>query len=159
MALFDALKEMYHRCTMDNFYDSASFFRSAYNHKNKVMCQGVTRKGMCGIPPSAVQEEKRGDYRISVCGTVKAAVLEGDPVCPELVASIVYDTNPARYLGMVREELKWQVNEKDVFDVGTGKTETIRFLRMNIIHDYNMTMGSVDIADQLRGNYRIAIGE
>ena len=40
----------------------------------------------------------------------------------------------------------------------TVKMETVIFLRMNIIHDYNMTMGGVDLADQLRGNCRINIG-
>ena len=50
------------------------------------------------------------------------------------------------------------MNEKEVFNVDTGKTETIRFLRMNIILDYSMTMGSVDLADQLQRNSHINIG-
>ena len=39
----------------------------------------------------------------------------------------------------------------------TGKTNTIKFLSMNIIHEYNMTTWSVDLADQLQGNYHIGI--
>ena len=38
---------------------------------------------------------------ILVRGTVvKAAVLEGDPNCPKLLAALVYGTKPARYLSM-----------------------------------------------------------
>ena len=33
--------------------------------------------------------------------------------------------------------------------------EYLRFLRMNNIHKYNTEMGGVDLADQLRGNYRL----
>ena len=56
---------------------------------------------------------------------------------------------------MVCKELQWRVNEKYVFNIDTGKMEKLRFLRMNTIHDYNMTMGSVDLADKLQGTYRI----
>ena len=33
--------------------------------------------------------------------------------------------------------------------------ETLRFLRMNAIHEYNHTMGGVDLVDQLCWTYRI----
>ena len=39
-------------------------------------------------------------------GTVKAAVLEGDPKCPNLVASSVYDAKRVHYLSMVSGEVK-----------------------------------------------------
>ena len=81
---------------------------------------------------------------------VKESVLEEDTAYPELVASSVYSTNPVHYLIMV--------NEKDILNVYKGKTETIKFLRMNIIHDYNMTMVSVDQADQFQGKCCIVIG-
>ena len=88
-------------------------------------------------------------------GTVKAAVLVGDPDCPNLVASSVYDTKPINYLSMVSEKIEWVVKSKPVFNVETNETEDLRFLRLNQIHKYNKEMGGVDIADQLRGVYRI----
>ncbi len=84
---------------------------------------------------------------------MKAAVLEGDPECPNLVASSVYDTKPVHFLSMICDSIKWIVKEKSVFNVETGKMETLRFLRLNYINDYNYGMGHVDVSDQLRNNY------
>ena len=159
MALFDAVKDSYHHCTMDNLYNSAAFCRAAFNHTRKILCQGVTRKGMRGIPPCVLQvEQKSRKDQIKVRGTVKAALLEGDAACPNLVACSIYDTKPVHYLSMVCNTLKWVVMEKPCFNVETGMVEKLRFLRMNTIHEYNNTMGGVDLADQLRGTYRIDKG-
>ena len=61
---------------------------------------------------STRSEEK--ERKISVRGTVKAAVLEGDPKFPNLVASSVYDTKPVHYLSIVSGEVKWVEVNKDV---------------------------------------------
>jgi len=45
--------------------------------------------------------------------------------------------------------------EKNVYNVDTDEIETMEFLRLNQINKYNMEMGGVDIADQLRGVYRL----
>ena len=156
MSLFDSVKDEHHHCAMDNLYNSVSFCRAAYNHTKKVLCHGVTRKGRRGIPESIkqVEVERRAD-QLKVRGTVKAAVLRGDPGCPNLVASSIYDTKPVHYLSMVTEELKWIIKEKIVYNIDTGTTEILKFLRMNNIQNYNATMGNVDHADQLRGSYRV----
>ena len=109
----------------------------------KVMCQGVRRKGMHGIPLSVVQDERKRDDHISALGTVKADVLEEDPACLDLVEPNFYVTNPVHYLSMLCKELKWQLNEKSISNVETSKTKTISSLRINIIYDYNMKRGSV----------------
>ena len=44
--------------------------------------------------------------QLKVRGTVKAAVLEGDKGCPNLIASSVYDSKPVHYLSMILEEVK-----------------------------------------------------
>ena len=59
---------------------------------------------------------------------------------------------------MVCATLKWVVMEKPCFNVETGMVDTLRFLIMNTIHEYNNTMGGVDLADQLRGTYHIDKG-
>ena len=141
---------------MDNLYNSATFCKRAYMHKNKVLVHGVTRKGKRGLPDCVIQlEEKTRQEQINIRGTVKAAVLKGDPDCPNLVASSVYDTKPVHYLSMVSTCLTWVLKEKDVYNVDSGQMEKLQFLRMNHIDHYNKTMGNVDIADQLRGVYRL----
>ena len=108
MSLFDCLQDCHHHCAMDNLYNSANFCRAAVNHPKQVLCHGVTRKGGRGIPPSVLQEEATTkETMLQKRGTVKAAVLEGDDNCKNLVASSVYDTKPVHYLSMVCTCLKW----------------------------------------------------
>ena len=45
-----------------------------------------------------------------------------------------------------------------MYNVDTGRVETVEFLRLNTINSYNEEMGNVDVADQLRGSYRCDIG-
>ena len=42
-----------------------------------------------------------------------------------------------------------------VYNVDTGKVEALKLLRLNQIEKYNNGMGDVDVADQLRGVYRL----
>ena len=85
---------------------------------------------MRGVPKYVVQKEvKNRKQQISVRGTVKAAVLEGDPDCPNLVASSVYDAKPVHYLSMVSEKIKWVEIVKDYYNVDNGEVEQIKFLR------------------------------
>ena len=72
-----------------------------------------------------------------MCGTVKAAVLEGDPKCPNLVASSVYDAKPVHYLSMVSGEVKWVEVNKDVYNVNSGEVEQLKFLRLCHINKCN----------------------
>ena len=62
MFLFDALRDEYHRCGMDNLYNSAAFCRYAYNHKNRVLVHGVTRRWGRGIPNCVLQQEVINRY-------------------------------------------------------------------------------------------------
>ena len=151
MYLFDSLEDTHHRVWMDNLYLSATFCKAAYNHPMKVMIAGVTRKGGRGLPISVLQQEVDNKKdQMKVRGTVKVSVLQGDPMCPALVAASVYDTKPVHFLSMICESIKWIAKERSVFNVDTNKCETLRFLRLNINDSYNGDMGHVDVSDQLR---------
>ena len=57
MAIFDTVQEKNHQLAMDNLYNSATFFKAAYNHEKKVLTHGVTRKLMIGILQCIKQKE------------------------------------------------------------------------------------------------------
>jgi len=152
--LFGCLKADYHVCGVDNLYTSAKFCRVSYV-KAKVLLNGVTRTGSRGLPKSVLQDTKKKKSDILLArGTVKAAVLIGDPACPNLVAASVYDTKPVHFLSTVCESIRWIEKERLVFNADTGKTEMIKFLRLGINDFYNNSMGHVDLSDQLRNQYR-----
>jgi hypothetical protein len=152
--LFACVKDRRHICGLDNLYNSAKFCRVAYVH-SKVLLNGVTRKGKHVLPKCVLQEEKkkRSDV-LAARGTVKAAVLKNDPLLTDLMASSVYDTKPVHFLSTFCESIKWIVKERQTFNVNTGKTEDMCFLRFNQNDFYNFSMGSVDVSDQLRNSNR-----
>ena len=69
------------------------------------------------------KEVKNCKEQLAVCGTAKAAILEGDPDCPNLVASSVYDAKPVHYLSMVSDEIKWTKIKNNVYNVDSGEVE------------------------------------
>lgn len=83
--LFDQLERKHHRVWVDNYYMSAKFAKAAFKGPNKVLLTGVTRSGR-GAPQMVTQKEVKPADAPTTRGTVKAAVLEGDPDCPELIA-------------------------------------------------------------------------
>ena len=124
-------------CIRDSLYNSAKFCRAGYVH-SKVLINGVTRVGMRGLPKSVIQEVKKKKSDIAgVRGTVKAAVLLGDPNLPNLVASSVYDMKPVHFLSTCCKTIKWIIKERSCFNIDSGQTEVLRFLRLNQNDFYN----------------------
>ena len=155
LGMFDQLEDKNHNCWFDNLYLSAKFAKASFSHKKQVRISGPTRKSGRGLPKCVLQEEKTSPSDIrAVRGTVKAAVLEGDPKIPNLVAVSYYDQKPVHFLSTICESIKWIQCEKPVFCVETEQVEKMKFLRLNINDDYNHDMGGCDIADQLRNYYR-----
>ena len=138
---------------MDNLYISAHFAREAIARKNKVMVHGVCRKEGRGILACVFQKEVKKNEQAAVRGTTKAAVLEGDPACKDLVAFSVCDTKPAHFLSTACTDLCWREIAKKVYDKDSGISVAMKFLRTNMQDSYNHIMNHVDRADQLRGNY------
>jgi hypothetical protein len=154
--LFDTLKDKYHDVGMDNLYLSLKFAREAFTGKNQVMMHGVTRRTGRGLPSSVIQNEEKNQKKAEqIRGTTKAAVLEGDPNCPNVVAFSVYDTKPVHFLSTNVTHLRWIEKQKKNYDSAAGQCILMKFLRPNIVDQYTMNMNGVDIADQLRNYYRI----
>jgi hypothetical protein len=154
--LLDQLKDKHHVCGVDNLYTSARFFREAFTEKNKVLCHGVARKSGRGVPKCVIQEEpKRKTQQDQMRGTTKAAVLTDDPEIQDLVAFSVYDTKPVHFLSMACTGLKWIEKRKKVFERESSTNVSMAFLRPEVTDLYNNGMNNVDIADQLRGTYRL----
>jgi hypothetical protein len=155
LGMFDQLDSKCHNCWFDNLYLSAKFAKASYCHQKIIRIAGPTRKSGRGLPKFVLQEEVKNPKEIrQVRGTVKAAVLEGDPSVPDLVAVSYYDQKPVHFLSTICETIKWIQLEKKVYCVETGEVEVMKFLRLNINNDYNHDMGHVDISDQLRNYYR-----
>jgi hypothetical protein len=154
MWLFDQLKDQGHRCRVDNLYMSAKFAKFCYNHDNKILLEGVARKAR-GIPQLVYQEEiQKKSIEATVRGTVKAAVLEGDADCPNLVAVSVYDTKPVHFISMVSECIEWVTKSRKMWNAAVQAMVAVEFLRLNINDDYNGEMNDVDISDHLRTIYK-----
>jgi hypothetical protein len=97
---------------LDNLFISARFCREALIGKNNVMVHGVCRKKGYGIPPCVLQKEVKRNEQAAVRGKMKAAVLEGDPDCKDLVAFSVYDTKLVHFLSMTCTSLSWKEKSK-----------------------------------------------
>ena len=155
LGMFNQLDLKFHKCWFDNLYLSEKFVKASYVHPKKVRISGPTCKAGRGLPSCVLQEEKKGAAEIRQArGTVKAAVLDGDPEVPDLVVLSYYDQKPVHFLSTICKEIKWVVKERLVYCVETGGQQTLQFLRLNVNDDYNEDMGGADIADQLRNQYR-----
>jgi hypothetical protein len=156
MWLLDRLTTSYHRVWVDNLYMSSKFAKAAWKSRNKVLLNGVARGAGRGVPKCVVQEQvsKPTDI-VSVRGYVKAAVLQGDPGCPQLVAMSVYDNKPVHFLSMACNDINWIEKTRKVWSKDSRSVTEISFLRLNQIDNYNGEMNAVDISDQLRNQYRM----
>ena len=66
------------------------------------------------IPPCVKQEEfKSKKAHIDTRGASKAAVMEGDPKCPNFIEASVYNTKPFHCIIMVSEESNWVVKDRE----------------------------------------------
>ena len=143
-------------CGMDNLYISPKFANVILNQSGKrVMIHGVCRPSR-GIPNCIIQETatKKEDI-IKSKGTVKCAILTGDPSCKDFVAVSFYDSKPVYFISTACNNVKWVKKQRKLWHQEKGKKVTVPFFRLNIVDEYNNGMGDVDQADQLRLQYRM----
>ena len=151
--LAQRLPNMWTRIYMDNLFNSVKLFEGLY--RAKALAHGVARTNGRGVPSTIIQkEEKNKDLAEKLRGTTKAAKLNHNPGCPDVLAVSTYDTKPVHILSTAAESVEWIVKQKKVWSTMEKKKSLFKFLRLNVIEDYNMNMNSTDIADQLRGVYR-----
>jgi hypothetical protein len=134
---------------MDNLYPSTTWFE-LLKSKYSVLACGVVRKNR-GIPASVIQEEVTSRKTLdSIRGTVKIAHTSDG-----LVVVSVYDTKPVHMLTTAHHVIHMTNKTRIVWDSEIGRQAEIQYSRLNVIDDYNKNMHMVDVADQLRTNYRI----
>ena len=88
-------------------------------------------------------------------GTIKAAVLTGDPKFKDLVVVLLYDTKPVYLIQNAYKKIQWAKKERKLRNNEKGKKVDATFYHLNLIDKYNMGMGNGDQADQLRLQYRV----
>jgi len=153
--LFDSLEKKNHIVGLDNLFMSAKLAWGAYTGKNQVMIHGVVRKTGRGVPGCVLQETRKNPNEAAlVRGTIKAAVLEGDPKCPNVCVLSFYDNKDVYIMSTSCTEMKWVEKTPKVFHKETQKMVQFKYLRHQLIDDYNNFMNKVDQADQLRSAYR-----
>jgi len=137
---------------MDNLFNSKKLYKALF--RTKALAHGVGRTNGRGIPPSIIQKEEKNINRAEqLCGVTMAAKLLHYAACPDLLAVSVYDTKPMHILSTVAKCVEWIVKEREVWSNRIQKKAMMKYLRLNVIEDYNNHMNWTDIANQLRGNY------
>ena len=116
----------------------------------KVMMHGVIRKNGRGVPKCIVQDKKTTKQGVEeVKGTVKAAVLQQDEQCGDLmVMASFYDSKPVYFCTNACEAIVWVEMKRKVYSHQQKKMIWISYLRPSFVDQYNNGMNHVDIADQ-----------
>ena len=86
--------------------------------------------------------------------TLKVANLKGDPSIPGIVALYLYDSKPFYFMSNACEVVKWNKMPRKVWSKEKNRMVEMPFFRLNLIHDYNIGMNAIDLADQIRNTYR-----
>ena len=84
-------------------------------------------------------------------GTLKVAQLIGGETMLNLIVTSLYDQKPFYMMSTRMPSISWIKATKKIWNTATGKYKEAPFYRLNIVHKYNMKMGSTDLGDQLWG--------
>ena len=79
--------------------------------------------------------------------------MKGDATCPDVLACSIYDTKSVHIISSVAENVKWTPIKKKIYSKIEKKTVDMTFHCLNVIHMYNLGMGSVEVVDKLHMQY------
>jgi hypothetical protein len=140
---------------MDNLFDSQKLFMAL--HIAEALEHGFACTNGRGVPPSIIQkEEKNKDRAEKLHGMTLVAKLHNSDACTDLFAVSVYDTKPVHILSTAAKCVEWIVKEKGGLE-RQNKKENYNEVSLSQRHQglQYMNMNLMDIADQLRGSYRL----
>ena len=155
--LAERLPNRWTRLYMDNLFNSEKLF-SALNLA-ECLAHGVVRTHGRGFPEGIIQrEEKNLRAAQAKRGTTMTTHLTNSTKCPDLLAVSLYDTKPVHLLSTTAKEVRWIVKQREVWSAEVQKKDMMKYLRLNLIEEYNSHMNSTDIADQLRATIGRTVG-
>ena len=131
---------------MGNLYTSALFCKQSLISKNQVMIHGVTKNHQKGIPSVIQQTEVQNEnLMLQQKGTVKVALLDGDPDIKQMIALYYYDSKPIYLLSTVVINVEWIELKRKCFNKEKFWMDEVSLLRPNFVHAYNADMNHADV--------------
>ena len=128
---------------MDNLFNSHKLYSVLYTAK--CLGHGVVHATGRGFPDGIKQSIELNPRKAEALkGTTTAARLVNLQDSPDLLAVCVYDNKPVHLLS---------TKTRKVYHRESGQMKKMKYLRLNVIDDYNNHMNNVDIIDQLHGHY------
>ena len=94
---------------------------------------GVCRQGGRGIPDAIKQEAfTKVEEEHAARGTLRVAVLEGDPEMTPIICTSLYDVKPFYMMSTVTSEVKWTRKTMNVFCTTNRKKVEVPYYRINV---------------------------
>ena len=112
------------------------------------MFHGVAREKGNGVPACLFQKKETSTIaHAKARWTLKVVNLKGNPSIPGIVALSFYDCKPFYFMSNACEVVKWNKMARKVWSKETNWMFEMPFFRLNLIHNYNIGMNAIDLAD------------
>ena len=119
------------------------------------MFHGVAREKGKGVPSCLFQKKETSKIaHAKARWTLEVSTLKGDPSIPGIVILSLYDSKPFYFMSNACELVKWNKMTRKVWSKGKNRMVEMPFFRLNLIHNYNIGMNAIDLADQIINTYR-----
>ena len=155
MALLDQVVSKNHNIGMYNLYISAKIFRFGWRHPDRFMFHEVAREKGKGVPSCLFQNKETSKIsHAKEQWTLKVATLKGNLSTSGIVEFSLHDNKPVYFMSNVCEIVKWNKMTRKVWSKEKNRMIEMPFFRLNLIHDYNIGMNTIYLADQKTNTYR-----